>query len=158
MSYTKEDGITLPGEAKDKCCWFIPIKMGVYAIGIIMCLWAFNAVRMALAAFGMMGTSGMYLIYGIGYAVSAAPILLGAWFFIKFFRAPDDADTRAGLKHACMLVILSSLILAGIAAIQFLLVTGATFSVLLNALISAGITSVCYFYYAGVCDRYVKQL
>ena len=157
MSFTKE-GITLPGEDKDKCCWFVPLKPGVYIIGVAMCLWAVNAIRLALFAFDMMSLNGSWFVYGVGYAVSAAPILLGAWFFIKFFRAPDERDARDGLSKACMMVILSSVILGGVAALQWLFLTGYTFGMFLNAVISAGVTACFYFYYAGVCRRYAEEL
>ena len=157
MSFTKE-GITLPGEAKDKCCWFVPLKPGIYIIGVFMCLWAFNAIRLALFAFDMMSVSGQWFIYGVGYAVSAAPIILGAWFFIKFFRNPDEKEARDGLSKACMMVILSSVILCGVAVVQFLLLTGFGFGNFLGAVISAAITAMVYFYYAGVCRRYAEEL
>ena len=150
MSVSKE-GISLPGEAEDKCCFCVPIKPGVYIIGVFMILWAVEAVLTALT---WIGTSGLF-IYGVIQAASAAPILLGAWYYIAFFRE-DNADTRNGLAKACMMVILSSIISVGVAVVM--MIGGFGFSVVMSAIISAGIVSFVYFYYAGVCKRYASQI
>ena len=91
MSTIKE-GLSCPGEAEDKCCWCIPIKIGVILIGISMILLAASMVLLSLL---FIGTEGLF-IYGVLMGVAAAPLVLGAWFFLKFCMA-DSADTRAGM-------------------------------------------------------------
>ena len=34
MQAATKQGISLPGEAEDKCCYAVPIKIGVLIIGI----------------------------------------------------------------------------------------------------------------------------
>ena len=100
---TIKDGLSLPGEADDKCCWCVPIKIGVILIGISMILSAVSMVHNCVVFIGLGGTN---FIYGVLMGVAAAPLVLGAWFYIKFFMA-DSADTRGGLAKACMMVILA---------------------------------------------------
>ena len=38
LSTPRKVGMSLPGEADDKCCWCIPIKIGVILIGVSMIL------------------------------------------------------------------------------------------------------------------------
>ena len=158
MSYSKDEGLTLPGEDADKCCFFLPLKTGVMVIGLIMISWGFNAAMLALRSFNAMSAGIIYLIFGIGYVAAAAPVVLGAFYFFNWFKAMDDKDTRNNLNKACMLVILSSIIVAGVAVAQFLLTSAFTIGMLMSPLVSAGTTAVVYFYYAGVCTRYAKEL
>ena len=149
MSASKA-GITLPGEADDKCCFCIPIKPGVIIIGIFIILWA---VEMILGAVNWLGIASL-TIFGIIQLCAVVPMLLAAWYYISWFRA-DSAATRVGLSRACMLVILSSLISLGIQVIMLVLAKN-TFSGLISNFISAAIVCVVYFYYAGVTKRFAS--
>ena len=146
-----KEGISLPGEAEDKCCWFVPIKIGVYIIGAMMCLWA---VRLILQCLDNIGAN---FIWGVLYGVAAAPIILGAYFYIRFFMDQDDKDRRLGLQKACMLVILSAMFSAGLALVQFFIVAGFPFGYFLEVCISSACLAIVYFYYAGVAKRFASQ-
>ena len=106
---TEDKGIKLPGEGDDKCCFCVPIRPGLYIIGALMVCWAVNALT---HCFNNLGMGHDNLIYGFLYGAAAAPIVIGAYLFIRFFMAPDDSERREGLVKACMLVILSSVAVA----------------------------------------------
>jgi len=81
MPITK-DGISLPGEKDDKCCWCVPIKIGIYLIGTLMIIYGLICALQCIKGIG----TGSTFIYGVLYGVSAAPIVMGGLYFIKFFR------------------------------------------------------------------------
>ena len=54
MSYTKER-IKLPGESEDKCCWCVPIKVGVIIIGVFMILYGVNCILTCLKMITLSG-------------------------------------------------------------------------------------------------------
>ena len=151
MSTIKE-GLSLPGEADDKCCWFVPIKIGVIIIGICMIL---SATSMVFNAFTWITSGGAFFIYGVLMGAAAAPLVLGAWFYIKFFMA-DSADTRAGLTKACMLVILAQTCAFGVVVVMTI-IGPYTIGTAFSYLISMGITVIIFFYYAGVAKRFASQ-
>ena len=157
MATTNESvsgGIKLPGEADDKCCFCVPIRPGLYLIGILMVVWAGNAI---FHCFQNLGWGGDYLIYGILYGAAAAPIILGAYFFIRFFMKPEESSAREGTVKACMLVILSSIAVGFIALVQWMLLPGFGFGNFVATCASAGVVALCFFYYAGVAKRFVSQ-
>ena len=143
------NGLKLPGETDDKCCWCIPIKPGVIIIGIVMILWA---LQLVITFIDWIDTDGL-LIYAILYLCCIAPICLGAFFFVKYFMKMDDKDTKAKLEKACMLVILSAVIAFLIALIMVILGDN-TFGNAISQLLTSIVISVIYFYYAGVCKRF----
>ena len=109
-----KEGITLPGETEENCCWFIPIKAGIYIIGIFMCLWAVNLILQCV------NNINDYFMWGVLYGAAAAPIILGAYFYVRFFQMPDDKERRLGLQKACMLVILSAIASSAISLLQWM--------------------------------------
>ena len=145
----KVPGIKLPGEAEDKCCWCIPIKPGVIIIGVLMILWALSAL---LTFIDWIGVDG-YLIYAILYLLCIAPIVLGAFFFVKYFMKMDDKERKEKLEKSCMLVILSSII-AFIISLLMVILGDNTFGNVISQLITSLIVAVIYLYYAGVCKRF----
>ena len=147
-------GFKLPGEGDDKCCWCLPIKVGVYLIGIFMVL---GGVMGVLAGLTILGLASSYFIWGVLYLVAIAPIVMGAIFFIKFFRNPDDADARLAASKACMLCILSNVIMAAIVVLMMVLTDMYAAGGFVNGIMSPAINSLFYFYYAGVCKRYAGQ-
>ena len=114
-----------------------------------MCLWAANLIIQCIDNLG--GNA----LWGILYGAAAAPIIVGAYFYIRFFMAPADKARRGGIVMACMLVILSAVGSAVIALLQFLLLKGATLGYFLGVCISSALVSIVYFYYAGVAKRFV---
>ena len=149
MQAATKQGISLPGEAEDKCCWCIPIKIGVLLIGIGI---IYSAVVNTLGGLTLLGAN---FIYGVLFLAAQAPLLLSAFYYIKYFQN-DSKETREGLSKACMLAILTTFAVAAVYLVM--VVTGAsTFGVVMSQIISAGISFVLWTYYAGVCKRYAGQ-
>ena len=149
MQAATKQGISLPGEAEDKCCYAVPIKYGVIAIGAGI---VYSAVMGVLAGLGMLGSA---FIYGVLYLAAQAPLALSAWYFISYFRG-DTKETREGLQKACMLAILTAFAVAAVYLVMVILGTY-TFSTVIRQIVSGGITFVVYTYFAGVCKRYAGQ-
>ena len=146
MQAATKQGISLPGEAEDKCCYAVPIKFGVILIGAGI---VYSAVVGVLAGLAMLGTA---FIYGVLYLAAQAPLALSAWYFISYFRA-DTKESREGLQKACMLTILSAIAVAAV-----LLVLGILGgSLVISVIFAPAITFVVYTYFAGVCKRYAGQ-
>ena len=55
MQAATKQGISLPGEAEDKCCYAVPIKYGVIAIGAGI---VYSAVMSVFAGLRMLSTDG----------------------------------------------------------------------------------------------------
>ena len=146
MQAATKQGISLPGEAEDKCCYAVPIKYGVILIGAGV---VYSAVMGVLAGLAMLGT---YFIYGVLYLAAQAPLALSAWYFISYFRA-DTQESREGLQKACMLTILSAVAVAAVLLVLGLM--AGTFAV--GVIFPPAITFVVYTYFAGVCKRYAGQ-
>ena len=148
MQAATKQGISLPGEAEDKCCYAVPIKYGVIAIGAGI---VYSAVMGVLAGLRILGLDGGF-IYGVLYLAAQAPLALSAWYFISFFRG-DTKETREGLQKACMLTILSAIAVAAVLLVQGLMAG----NFLIGVIIGPAITFVIYTYFAGVCKRYAGQ-
>ena len=103
----KDEGIQLPGEKKDKCCYFIPVKVGVMVIGVIMILYA---ISLFLDCIDWLRQKGARKTYGVMFIVAAAPILVGGVFFGMWFAKMGDGDRKKKTTTACLLVILSAII------------------------------------------------
>ena len=78
----QDQGLKLPGEGIDKCCFCFPIKAGFFVIFLLMLIWAGNAVFLC---FRNIDWSGDYLIYGFMYGFASAPILMGTYYFARYF-------------------------------------------------------------------------
>ena len=151
MSISKE-GITLPGEAEDKCCWCLPVKIGTYIMG----LWILVYVIMAVV--GILG-AGMDFLWLVLNLVALAPLLLAFFYWERWMKA-DMEETRQSLSKGCMLMILSNLISMGIGLISWFSNKGEdgyTFCDFMIVVLVSGITCLCFFYYAGVCKRFASQ-
>ena len=146
MQAATKQGISLPGEAEDKCCYAVPIKFGVILIGAGI---VYSAVVGVLAGLAMLGTA---FIYGVLYLAAQAPLALSAWYFISYFRA-DTKESREGLQKACMLTILSAIAVAAVLLVMGIL--GG--SLVISVIFAPAITFVVYTYFAGVCKRYAGQ-
>ena len=146
MQAATKQGISLPGEAEDKCCYAVPIKYGVILIGAGI---VYSAVMGVLAGLAMLGTA---FIYGVLYLAAQAPLALSAWYFISYFRA-DTKESREGLQKACMLTILSAIAVAAVLLVMGILAG----SLVISVIFAPAITFVVYTYFAGVCKRYAGQ-
>ena len=146
MQAATKQGISLPGEAEDKCCYAVPIKFGVILIGAGI---VYSAVMGVLAGLAMLGTA---FIYGVLYLAAKAPLALSAWYFISYFRA-DTKESREGLQKACMLTILSAIAVAAVLLVMGILAG----SLVISVIFAPAITFVVYTYFAGVCKRYAGQ-
>ena len=84
-----QDGINI-GEPVDQCCFFIPIKVGIIVIGILVIL---SAIGGALNTWnGLLWGSTYSIVYGLCYL----PNVGAAIHFVKFFQA-DTPETRSKL-------------------------------------------------------------
>ena len=146
MQAATKQGISLPGEAEDKCCYAVPIKYGVILIGAGI---VYSEVVGVLAGLAMLGTA---FIYGVLYLAAQAPLALSAWYFISYFRA-DTKESREGLQKACMLTILSAIAVAAVLLVMGIL--GG--SLVISVIFAPVITFVVYTYFAGVCKRFAGQ-
>ena len=149
MSASKE-GITLPGETEDKCCWCIPIKIGVTVIGVFVLL---SCVGVVFEGLGAMDYDS---IFGILILCTCAPIVLAGIKYVQWFK-DDSQETRMGCSTACMLMIVAELAVAAVYLVFALTAASVEMSWALSYIIGAGISSVIWFYYAGVCKRYAGQ-
>ena len=152
MQKIREEGLSLPGEAEDKCCWCIPLKIGVILIGVGI---IGSAVNMVIGGVSMLGAN---FLLGILLCASAAPILLSSWMYIKWFRNMEDADAKNGLFKACLFCIFSWICYAVVGLILCLTTTGFTIGMWIGPyLITSLIVGLIYLYYAGACKKYAKS-
>ena len=117
-----EGGIT---EDADKCCLFVPIKLGVQIVGILI------VVSAGLGVLNLLGALSVgALVYTILLGASLAPAVLSAFYFLKFL-INDNSDTRAQLPTACALIILQQLVQVG-AFVVYVLIYNGTFGALIS--------------------------
>ena len=93
----------LPGEEDDKCCWCIPIKCGVYIIGIECIV---NAIKAGLLFFFLVEHTSLINQYTILAFVALLQLCYSCLLFMMFFLR-DNTNTRRNLKLACIMCILS---------------------------------------------------
>ena len=148
MSASKE-GITLPGENEDKCCWCLPIKIGVIIIGVFVILEAVGTVVEGLDSMRYND------VFGILILCTCAPIVLAAIKYVQWFK-DDSAETRMGCSTACMLMIVA-VVARGAVYLVYSIFGTIDFGYSLSYIIAAGISAVIWFYYAGVNKRYSTQ-
>ena len=148
-----ETGLTLPGEPKGKCCWFVPLKQGVILIGVLIVVFAAFLVQQCLTFLSGNAT----FIYAVLYGVAAAPNVLGAFYYVKWFMNMDAAETKQGLFKACLLTILSAVISVGVSVVMALTLAGHTFGDLIVSILVSGVTSLLFFYFAGACKKYASE-
>ena len=140
-------GVTLP-EDDDKCCFALPIELGVKLIGAIIIIQGVMAVLAILPLFAV-NLEALLLI------ACYVPLIPAALLFLNWFMG-DTKEKREKLSMACKLVILSQLCLVAW-AVCTIVIWGGVFSAVSRFVINGGITAVCYLYFATVCDRYVDK-
>ena len=154
MQKLREEGLSLPGEAEDKCCWCIPLKIGVILVGIGMIA---SAVSIVIAGLGLLGT-GATFIFGVLEIAAVAPMVLGSYFYIRWFMSMEDNDRKQGLFKACLLCVLSNIAYIIVGLVMSLTSEYMTFGGwFVSGLIPYAIVSVLYLYYAGAAKKYAAQ-
>ena len=81
----------------NKCCFVFPIEVGVYILGILQLIWACVALANGcdqLYYFSKYGNGSTFL-YGLILVFLTLPVILGAWFYLRFFIWKT---TRPGYK------------------------------------------------------------
>ena len=144
------EGMKLPGEAPDKCCWCFPIKCGMITIGIFYVL---NAIEMVFNVLDWFRWGPSAIIWAILYAICIVPLVIGSVFFIKWFMKMGDADAKAGVAKACFLMVVSQVLSVIVAVLAAVIYDGYTFGAAISVLISAVINSLLYLYYAAASKR-----
>ena len=90
-------------EDPNKCCFCIPIDIGIILIGLGI---VYNA---AFGAIGVVGLLSTNLIASIILGVLLLPLLIAAYYFVQYFRNRSDKDARANLPVACVYSAISAL-------------------------------------------------
>ena len=152
MSFVK-NGLNLPGDKEDKCCWCLPINIGVILIGLGFIGWAFRAIQFALLNIQV---GGSFLIWGILYAVCSAPMVLASLMFLKFCKDRNATDGREGMEKGCTLTVLGLVALSIVTLISG--IVNGSLGLSLNYVISFGIDGLVYLYFLAVCKRFTSQL
>ena len=148
MGNDVKEGIQLPGEADDKCCWCLPINVGVIVIGVLIIIQGLQSILNG----GAIYTNSS--LWGILVYCALIPQVLAAILFIMFFIKMQDANARKHTVLACLLMVLSCIFLGVIFILYPLLNKYTTISHYLWQIIVDFFTACCWFYFAGVCKRY----
>ena len=148
MKDLKENGLALPGEDPTKCCWCIPIKIGMIICGVLILLYFLQFIQIILWWFDY-----GFVVYGILYVIAAAPMGLSCFWYVKWFMKIDDKERKANLMKAQLMVILSALISFAIQIVA-LIVGDQTFGGVVSYFITAIVYMIVFLYYAGVAKRY----
>ena len=90
-------------EDPNKCCFCIPIDIGIILIGIGI---VYNAVFGVLAVVGGLSVN---FIASVILGVLLLPLVIAAYYFIQYFRNRADKDARANLPVACVYSAISAL-------------------------------------------------
>ena len=136
----------LPGEDNSVCCWFVPLNVGLYVIGIFCVIYGIWAVRVIIDNFSSIRYT---TLLGILWLISCLPLIVSMIYFIQFFINPNK---KGRLATACMLVVFSCLAGAAISLV-YPLIHDYPISFILNQIVPPAITSLFFFYFAGVCKR-----
>ena len=137
-------------EDPTKCCFCIPIEIGIIILGIGIIA---NAVQLVLAVLSYLSVD---LVQAIVTGVLIVPLLVAAFYFVQYFRDREDKDNRGNLAVGCVYAAITCLA----QAVWYFLMTiiyGTELSVVLNQVISAAITFLIFAYCYGVCKRYADQ-
>ena len=130
-------------EAADKCCFCVPINIGViiFALGTI------------LGSLGMISTVFKFLsvdlIFAVGTAVIALPQLLASFYYVKFLI---DRKKKEDLPDAVFLTFITTTCYSIFTGIVYYLGVATIVSTCVSILISFIFVSYTY----GVVKRYVE--
>ena len=134
-------------EPDNKCCFCIPIDIGVIIIGLSS---IFMAISMIL---GAVQTLAFFPIFAIGTAIIALPNVVGAMFFIIWMKNRENKDSKENLPTAVFCSAITSMTYTVFSAALFLVSIGH----ILGTGISLLISYVFFSYYFHVVKRYVNQ-
>ena len=134
--------------------WCIPLLVGVHLIGALILIYA---ILVLIAIFGFT-LVGVEILWWILYLIELVPILLAAFFWVKWLMN-DSADTRARLSKSCLLMIFSCLLHVVISMLEWFAysIDGFTFGNFLIVVLTSSIWCLFYFYSAGVCLKFSTQ-
>ena len=143
-----KDGIQLPGEEADKCCWVVPIKPGVIVIGVLIIVVALQSV---------VNAQHFYVannLWGILFYCTLIPQVIAAVLFVIFFTKMEDSTARQHTATACMLMIVACIALAVLFLLYPIVYRYAYFSDYLGQIIGDLLVACLWLYFAGVCKRF----
>ena len=105
-------------EPENICCFCIPIDIGVIII-------AFNSILMAISMIsGALHTLVLFPVLAIGTAIFALPNLVGAMFFIIWFKDRQNKDSKANLPTAVFCTAITSMTYTIFSGVLFLVSFG----------------------------------
>ena len=152
----------------DKCCLCFEIECGISTLGILQIVqaifWLWNIFAVLLLA----GVGGVgIIVWIIVMAICVFPVLIGAWYYFKFFKN-KNMDTKAKLPRAHLMNGVSCLacfVACTILAYIFLNGPVAMGTIGSNMQVSAGtiwvnniiwllLTMALQYYWMGVTRRY----
>ena len=87
---------------------------------------------------------------------AAAPNVLGAYHYIKWFMDMENEERKLGTFKACLLVVLSCL-LTIILEVIFYLTTNQTGPNFLAGLAIQGLNALLFLYFAGACKKFASK-
>ena len=117
-------------EPETKCCFCIPIDIGVIIIGLSSILMAISMIS------GAVHTLALFPIFAIGTAIIALPNLVGAMFFIIWFKDRQNKDSKANLPSAVFCTAITSMTHTIFSAVLFLVSIGHILGTGISVLIS----------------------
>ena len=137
-------------EDPNKCCFCIPIDVGIILIGASI---VYSAVMGVLQVLNLL--SGQF-IASIITGVCILPLLVASYYFVQYFRNRSDKDARANLPTACVYSAISTLAQC-VWVVLGIVLYGYTIEVVMSVAISSGVSFLVFAYCHGVCKRFASQ-
>ena len=137
-------------EDPNKCCFCIPIDIGIFLIGLGIC---YNA---GFGTYAVVAGLSEKFIASVILGVLLLPLLIAAYYFVQYFRNRSDKDARANLPVACVYSAISALAQT-VWLFLGIILYGNSLSVVMTASLSAGISFLLFSYCYGVCKRFASQ-
>ena len=137
-------------EDPNKCCFCIPIDIGIILIGLGI---VYNAV---FGTLGVVAGLSVNFIASVILGVLLLPLLIAAYYFVQYFRNRSDKDARANLPVACVYSAISTLA-STVWVFLGIILYGFTLSTVVTASLSSGISFLLFSYCYGVCKRFASQ-
>ncbi len=149
------EGLFLPGDPEDKCCFAIPLKLGVQIIAVLTVLSCIGPILslMSSVTFLFKGVDINVIIQVVVYSVCLLPYLYASYIFLIWLVKGSHVEQ---LPKACMFVVLSQLCLVVFYILQMIL-GWFPFSAVLSMIITSGISTLFIFYFAGACTKLIKS-
>ena len=90
-------------EDPTKCCFVVPIEIGVIIMGISIIL---SAVQLVL---GVLQYLAVDFIFAVVLGVLGVPLCIAAFYFGMYFKDREDKDGRANLPKGCVYACITGL-------------------------------------------------